>query len=47
MQFSAQQSEAIEKASIWHNRCNRCCVNPLHLEMVTHRENQKRRDQAK
>ena len=25
--------------------CNRrCCVNPDHLEMVTHKENQRRRD---
>jgi len=26
---------------------NRLCVNPDHLEMVTHRENSRRRDQAK
>lgn len=26
---------------------NRLCVSPNHLEMVTHKENQKRRDNAK
>ena len=26
---------------------NRRCVNPAHLEMVTHKENQRRRDKAK
>lgn len=30
------------------HRCrNRLCVNPDHLEMVTHRQNQKRRDAAR
>lgn len=30
------------------HRCrNRLCVNPDHLEIVTHRENQRRRDAAK
>ncbi len=35
------------KKQIDHTCRNRCCVNPLHLEMVTHKENQKRRDLAK
>ncbi|WP_417724597.1 HNH endonuclease signature motif containing protein [Salipiger sp.] len=29
------------------HRCrNRMCVNPAHLEMVTHKTNQRRRDEA-
>ncbi len=30
-----------------HKCRNRMCVNPDHLEMVSHRENQKRRDAAR
>lgn len=30
-----------------HKCRNRMCVNPDHLEMVSHRENQKRRDLAR
>lgn len=30
-----------------HKCRNRCCVNPDHLEVVTHKENQRRRDAAK
>ena len=26
---------------------NRCCVNPDHLELVTHKQNQRRRDRAR
>jgi len=33
------------KKQIDHKCRNRMCVNPDHLEMVTHKENQKRRDQ--
>jgi hypothetical protein len=30
------------------HRCrNRLCVNTVHLEMVTHKENQRRRDEAR
>ncbi len=32
------------KKQIDHTCKNRCCVNPDHLEMVTHKENQRRRD---
>ena len=35
------------KKQIDHKCRNRLCVNPFHLEMVTHRQNQKRRDQAR
>lgn len=35
------------KKQIDHKCRNRCCVNPDHLEMVTHRENQRRRDNAR
>lgn len=34
------------KKQIDHKCRNRLCVNPDHLEMVTHKENQKRRDQC-
>lgn len=34
------------KKQIDHTCRNRCCVNPEHLEMVTHKENQRRRDAA-
>lgn len=30
-----------------HTCRNRLCVNPAHLELVTHRENQRRRDAAR
>jgi len=32
------------KKQIDHTCRNRMCVNPNHLEMVTHKENQRRRD---
>jgi hypothetical protein len=32
------------KKQIDHKCKNRMCVNPDHLEMVTHKENQRRRD---
>lgn len=35
------------KKQIDHKCRNRMCVNPDHLEMVTHKQNQKRRDAAK
>ena len=35
------------KKQIDHKCRNRLCVNPDHLEMVTHRENQRRRNRAK
>lgn len=35
------------KKQLDHKCRNRLCVNPDHLEMVTHRENQKRRDAAR
>lgn len=35
------------KKQIDHKCRNRMCVNPDHLEMVTHLQNQKRRAQAK
>lgn len=35
------------KKQIDHRCRNRCCVNAEHLEMVTHKVNQKRRDEAK
>lgn len=34
------------KKQIDHICRNRLCVNPEHLEMVTHKENQRRRDKA-
>lgn len=34
------------KKQIDHKCRNRLCVNPHHLEMVTHKENQRRRDAA-
>lgn len=34
------------KKQIDHKCRNRRCVNPDHLEMVTHKENQRRRDRA-
>ena len=34
------------KKQIDHQCRNRLCVNPDHLEMVTHKQTQKRRDQA-
>ena len=34
------------KKQIDHKCRNRRCVNPDHLEMVTHKENQRRRDKA-
>ena len=34
------------KKQIDHTCRNRLCCNPDHLEMVTHKQNQKRRDQA-
>lgn len=34
------------KKQIDHTCKNRRCVNPNHLEMVTHKENQRRRDNA-
>lgn len=30
-----------------HTCRNRLCVNPMHLEKVTHKENQRRRDRAR
>lgn len=35
------------KKQIDHTCRNRLCVNPSHLEMVTHKQNQKRRDKYK
>lgn len=35
------------KKQIDHTCRNRLCLNPDHLGMVTHKENQKRRDRAK
>ncbi|PHR93206.1 MAG: HNH endonuclease [Robiginitomaculum sp.] len=35
------------KKQIDHKCRNRLCVNPSHLELVTHKENQKRRDRAR
>lgn len=35
------------KKQIDHRCRNRLCVNPAHLEMVTHRENQRRRARAR
>lgn len=35
------------KKQIDHKCRNRRCVNPDHLEMVTHKQNQKRRDNAR
>lgn len=35
------------KKQIDHRCRNRMCVNPRHLEMVTHKKNQKRRDEAR
>lgn len=35
------------KKQIDHKCRNRMCVNPDHLEMVTHKENQRRRDDAR
>ncbi len=34
------------KKQIDHTCKNRRCVNPEHLEMVTHKENQRRRDRS-
>lgn len=34
------------RKQIDHKCRNRLCVNPDHLEMVTHKQNQKRRDRA-
>lgn len=34
------------KKQIDHKCRNRLCLNPAHLEMVTHKENQKRRAEA-
>lgn len=34
------------KKQVDHRCRNRCCVNPDHLELVTHRENQRRRAHA-
>lgn len=34
------------KKQIDHKCRNRCCVNPAHLEKVTHKQNQKRRAAA-
>lgn len=34
------------KKQLDHKCRNRCCVNPEHLELVTHRQNQKRRAAA-
>jgi len=35
------------RKQIDHTCRNRLCVNPSHLEMVTHKQNQKRRDAAR
>lgn len=35
------------KKQIDHKCRNRMCVNPEHLEMVTHKQNQRRRDDAR
>ncbi len=35
------------KKQIDHKCRNRLCVNPDHLEMVTHKENCRRRDRAR
>lgn len=35
------------KKQLDHTCRNRMCVNPYHTEMVTHKENQRRRDKAK
>lgn len=35
------------KKQLDHLCRNRRCVNPEHLELVTHRQNQKRRDRAR
>ena len=35
------------KKQVDHLCENRLCCNPLHLEMVTHKQNQKRRDAAR
>lgn len=34
----------LHKKQIDHKCCNRLCCNPDHLEMVTHKQNCKRRD---
>lgn len=34
------------KKQLDHLCRNRCCVNPAHLELVTHKANQRRRDEA-
>lgn len=35
------------KKQIDHVCCNRLCLNPAHLELVSHKENQKRRAKVK
>lgn len=35
------------KKQVDHLCNNRLCCNPMHLELVTHKENQRRRDQRK
>jgi len=44
--FVCQNGYAPSKKQIDHLCRNRMCVNPDHLEMVTHKQNQKRRDKA-
>lgn len=44
--FTCVEGYVPGKKQIDHTCRNRCCVNPAHLEMVTHKENQKRRSKA-
>ena len=45
--FTNEHGYVPGRKQVDHNCRNRRCVNPAHLELVTHKENQRRRDRAR
>ncbi|MGV1791029.1 HNH endonuclease signature motif containing protein [Rhizobium sp. A37_96] len=45
--FTNEHGYVPGRKQVDHKCRNRRCVNPAHLELVTHKENQRRRDRAR